>query len=694
MVLRIRLRVYLENLNKFMNKRRKRTLILLVLLLHCQVYGQVVDTSLLVREVLITGYGNSVAESRTPGIVNTISASRLNSMPLQSVDAALDMLPGVNSNRTSGLSQMVTTVSLRALGGDEQGRTLVLMDGVPVNTSDNGTVNWNSIFSNNIARIEILRGGASAMYGANAIGGVINIVTKRPAERFSVRGEVGYGSMNSWKGNLALSSRLSRNFSFFLGGNYNRTDGYINLPDSLVTPFTHPIYMHEYGILSKLLYTPNDKWELELAYNLYRDKRGEGEKILAPDGEYRRFNNDRVLFRAATDMENWRMAFATYYQRERYFKLDERMSGDSYQRFDVRADRSDMGVMFNSSVDIGNNRIGAGVELRSGSVDGGDFYQTSSDSVINRGDLDLYSIYLRDEQSLFENRLWLQFVLRYDLAQFSNGEFIASGNSVASFSNYNGKLSDNSWHKFSPNFSIRYTPVDKFTTYFTYGRGFRASILDDLCRSGWMWVGPKIANPELGPEYLDNIEWGMTLRLGRFTFDRTIYYGIGRDFLYYIPTGEKMYGKRDIFIRKNISKVRLYGAESGITYENGTSLYMNLNFTYAVSKIVEADGLEHLRGKQLTYSPKYVIKFNTIWSGRVGEASFKASYKSKQYCSEDNTQSVDGFVMCDLSLAKWLMHKRLYLKGEVLNLFDRRVTNSPDYLAPGRMFNLKLALSI
>lgn len=654
-----------------------------------------VDTSLYVGEVLVSKSIGSIQESHSSGIVNVLSAEHLSKLPLQSIDDALTMLPGVNSNRTSGLSQMVTTVSLRGLAGDEQSRTLVLMDGVPINSSDNGTVNWNSINPANVARIEVLKGAASALYGANAIGGVINIVTKKAASPLSIMGSGTYGTMNTWRSNLSLSSRISDKLSLFIGGHYSKTDGYINIADSLITPYTYPTFMHEYGLHSKLLFAPTERWELELTYSMYRDKRGEGEKILAKDGEVRRFDNDRLQFSARrVERGWWGMSVSGYYQQERYFKIDERMSGEKYQRFDVHATRNDIGINFNTSFRYKSNRLSLGAEVRGGSVDGGDYYKTSSDSVLNSGELDIYSLYIRDEQTLFKDRLWMQFALRYDLAQFHSGEFLARGESVSAFSNYNGQLQEKSWYKFSPNISIRYTPSQKITLYLTYGQGFRASILDDLCRSGWMWIGPKIANPELGPEFVDNFEFGTTMRLGRFIFDKSFYYGIGHDFLYYVPTGEKLYGKRDIFIRKNISKVEFYGGESAITYDNHNGLYMNLNYSMAISKIIQADGNVDLRGKQLTYAPKFMIKFYALWSGRLGEASLKTTYKSKQYVSEDNSEYMDGFVMCDLAIGRWFWNKSVGIRGEVLNLFDRRETNSPNYLAPGRVFNVKIMLNI
>lgn len=110
---------------------------------------------------------------------------------------------------------MHTNVSIRGLAGDEQGRTLVLFDGIPINTSDEGSVNWNSIHIDNVQRIEVFKGPGSSLYGNSAMGGVINIISKRPVSPFSLNTSGSYGSLNTWKTDLGLSSRINDKFAIF-----------------------------------------------------------------------------------------------------------------------------------------------------------------------------------------------------------------------------------------------------------------------------------------------------------------------------------------------------------------------------------------------------------------------------------------------------------------------------------------------
>lgn len=197
-----------------------------------------------------------------------------------------------------------------------------------------------------------------------------------------------------------------------------------------------------------------------------------------------------------------------------------------------------------------------------------------------------------------------------------------------------------------PRVALRYNPTRAISAYISYSQGFRASILDDLCRSGWMWVGPKIANPELGPEQIDNYEIGGTFRLTKnLSFSPSLYYAKGKDFLYYVTTGEKMWGKRDIFQRQNVSKVDVKGIEADLNYIPFNGLKINLNYSYNNPKVKDFKEKPELNNKILTYAPKNQIKGYVLWTGGIADVMFRGRYKSKQYTTEDNSAAIDGFTI-------------------------------------------------
>ncbi len=659
--------------------------------------GQKADTTLILKEIVVTGSRTERPISQSPGSIHVVTPVLLRNAPAQTTDDILVMLSGVNTTRSDGLSNMHSNVSIRGLAGDEQGRTLVLFDGIPLNTSDEGSVNWNSIHIDNVQRIEVFKGPGSSLYGNNAMGGVINIISKTPLSPLSINASTSYGSLSTWKTSLGFSSRINNQFALFISGYYNQTNGFNNIPDSLRTDPDYSIarFMKEGGIYSKILYTPISLFNIEIAYDLYQDKRGEGEKIEAPEGEYRHFNHHRIQTRFHGGKNTFSYQLACYFQRQNYFKLDERITRNTYQRFDVKSDRDDWGSILHVRLNNKHNDLSIGGEFKHGSIDGGDYYVTSPDQVLNRGTMNFVSVFIQDEITFWKERLWLQLALRYDNAFFHKGSFEAKGENVTDFNTYNGPLPNNRWDNFSPRAALRYNPTQNISTYISYSQGFRASILDDLCRSGWMWVGPKIANPELGPEKINNYEIGGKFRLlPPLSVSPSLYYACGKDFLYYVATGEKLWGKRDIYQRQNISEVEVQGLESDVDYMPFQSLKINLNYSYNHAKIKNFSKNPELNDKILTYAPKHQLKGYILWTGKSMSVMVRGRYKTKQYTTEDNSSSIAGFSVWDMQLSKRFFQNKLYISGEIINLFNNRHMNTKEYRSAGRIANLKLAVNI
>jgi len=678
-------------------KKRGFIVVFLFIFQHTYAQGQSIDTTLKLQEIVVTGSRTARDIRHTPGRIDIITPVMLKNNPALSADDIFSMLSGVNTTRSNGISEMHTNVSIRGLSGNEQGRTLVLFDGIPINTSDEGSVNWNSLHINNIQRIEVFKGPGSSLYGNNAMGGVINIIGKKAFDPFSVNASASYGSLDTRLFNLSVSGKISDKFSVFASGYYNRSDGFNNIPDSLRTPPDYSVarFMKEGGVYGKILYTPAPLFNIEAAYDLYKDKRGEGEKIKAPDGEYRHFNHHRIQGRFFGEKKIFRYNLALYFQRQDYFKLDERMSKEIYQRFDVKSHRDDRGAILNLNFTTDNNTFSIGAEFKNGSVDGGDHYVTSPDKVLNNGTMTFISVFAQEEFSFIRNIFWLQLAWRYDNAHFHKGRFEAIGENVSDFNTYNEKLKNNRWTHYSPRIALRVNPTPNLSGYISYSQGFRASILDDLCRSGWMWVGPKIANPDLGPETLDNYEIGGTFKIWKnISLAPSLYYAKGKDFLYYIATGEKMWGKRAVYQRRNVSEVAVKGAECDVNYTSGTGLNINLNYSFNESQIKQFDENPELKHKILTYAPKHQVKGTVMWLGGFLDVTLCGRYKTKQYTAENNLSSIPGFSTWDIRLSKWFKNNKFHASGEILNVFDNRHMNTKDYISSGRLFNIKLAINI
>ena len=133
---------------------------------------ELTPTALQSPQLVVTGSKRSVRVTESPVSIGTLSERDLQLRMPTTLNEVLSLQPGV---------QMVGgDVNIRGSSGYTRGagsRVLVLVDGVPLLASDNGGIYWDAVPTHNIERVEILKGPGSALYGSNALGGVINIIT-------------------------------------------------------------------------------------------------------------------------------------------------------------------------------------------------------------------------------------------------------------------------------------------------------------------------------------------------------------------------------------------------------------------------------------------------------------------------------------------------------------------------------------
>lgn len=183
------------------------------------------------EQVTVSAARTEVRLAETPGSTVLLSETDVNATPALRVDDVLRQVPGFSlyrrsDSRTANASNQ--GVSLRGLGGSASSRALVLEDGLPLVDAFGGWVYWNRVPRTSISNLEVFRGGASNLYGSDALGGVVQFITRQPqAPAFAL--ETSYGNertpdLSFWTGTRAGQWDLSLASEMF------RTDGYIIVP--------------------------------------------------------------------------------------------------------------------------------------------------------------------------------------------------------------------------------------------------------------------------------------------------------------------------------------------------------------------------------------------------------------------------------------------------------------------------------
>lgn len=665
-----------------------------------------------IDEIVVTATRVEQSAHKIPNKIHTIKTDRIESMPVNAIDETFRLVSGVNVDRPFGIFSAKSVVSMRGLSGNEQGRTLVMIDGIPVNKSDGGTVNFHLMNTNDVERIEVLKGPASALYGGNAMGGVINIISAKPLKPIESEINLGYGTFNTLLGGINLKGISKPNtirYYWRLGGRYAQSDGYITEPKHLRTEYTEKSYLNEINIQATLGLLIKEKHTIEIKSQLFDDERGAGEQVIEKLGSYSEHDTYHYHFNYFANFKRIKLRYNLYFLQENYRKLNEYMKSDEYTLYDVDSRRRDIGTMLYITTLIGKHEITSGIDARQGSVVAADVYYSSSDKIKNQGFMNLGALYVQDAFDAFK-KVRIIGGLRFDYAQFYDGAFTVENPSAkVEYMKYyeDANIAEHEWNSLTGKIAAQYLFNDRMKIYVSYGQGFRAPILDDMCRSGKTRGGFQAANPNLKPERLDNIELGFDFaKNNKFFIKPALYYSLGHDFMYFVSNGDTvdMGYPAAVLHSENVSEVEIYGAEIDFELILQKNITINANYAYSHSKILEykpsTPQMSNISGKYLVAIPQNLAYLSTTWRNKIANLNISARYVGESWVNDTNTPDekygiaakYDDYFSVDTKIYKNLW-KHLTISAEAQNLFDEIYTDSKGQLSPGRFLMIKAKLA-
>ena len=219
-----------------------------------------------------------------------ITSAELSNMAAGALDDALRSTPGFTLfRRSSSRVANPTTqgVTLRGVSGSGASRTLVLADGVPLNDPFGSWVYWNRIPQAAVERVEVVRGATGDLYGAGALGGVVQVLTVQPS-RSRARATFDGGSHDTFRGSLFGAGERD---GWFATGAYEgvNTDGaYLVAPESrgVVDTKADSDYQTGFGTVGRR----RDSWHVTLRGAAYTEERNNGTPVQVNTTEWTQFS--------------------------------------------------------------------------------------------------------------------------------------------------------------------------------------------------------------------------------------------------------------------------------------------------------------------------------------------------------------------------------------------------------------------
>ena len=436
--------------------------------------------SISIDEVVVTATRVSVSRSNVPMTISVLSREEIEESSESALLPALtEHVPGMFVTQRGVTGFGVATggtggISLRGVGGSPTTELLVLIDGHPQYMGIMGHHLPDAYVASDVEKVEVIRGPASILYGSNAMGGVVNIITrKQDKEGWSANGRIMYGSYNTRK-YMANSGMNRDRFSGYLSVNHDRTDGHRPNSDFAIT-----------NGYAKMAYRVNSHFRVWGDMSLASFEAQNPGTVSRP-----MFDNVADIIRGVTSVtvenrhEKLDGAFKLFYNFGDHQINDGYTEGGMPKNYFFRSDDHNYGITFYQSFrPFTGNRITAGIDYKHF---GGRAWNSFTDGTPNADLLKktfLYEIgcYVIMQQTLFE-KLTLNAGLRLDNNEKFGAEWI-------------------------PQAGLAYRPLQHTVFKTSVSKGFRSPTIRE------MYMFPP-QNPDLTPERMVNYELSAEQVLG------------------------------------------------------------------------------------------------------------------------------------------------------------------------------------
>ena len=597
-----------------------------------------VTRSYAINEVVVTGTRSETDVRHLPMTVSVVGRPQLEASQQTSVLPVLNsQVPGFFSTSRGVMGYGVATgasgqMSLRGIGGPAQAGLpttglLVLIDGHPQYMGLMGHPIADAYQTMMAERVEVLRGPASVLYGSNAMGGVINIVTRKMQEdgiRTNIN--IGAGSYGSIQTEATNRIRKGR-FSSTVTASYNRTDGH-----------RADMAFEQYGGYAKLGYDFTDNWKVWGDVNVTRFNATNPGSVMKPY-----IDNDQRITRGMTSF-----ALENYYEKTSgalsfFYNWGDHWINDGYQpggeplQYRFNSNDQMLGVSWYQSVQLfQGNRLTVGADyFHFGGEAWNQFFDGHRETSANK--------------SLNEVAGYVDF--RQDIAAWLT---LDAGARV----DYHSQTGT----EFIPQVGLAFHLPENAEIKAMASKGFRNPTIREM-----NMFPPQ--NPDLKPEKLWNYELSFSQRLmdNRLSYGLNVFYINGENLIIRLPNpnGSGM-------LNQNSGEIENWGAEANVGYQFNPVWSVMANYSWL-----------HMENPVLA-SPEHKLYGGVNfrkgrWSASTGIQYVKGLYTDLDAATKEN------FVLWDMQGSfKATNYLSFYVRGE--NLLAQRYEINAGYPMPKATF--------
>ena len=595
-----------------------------------------INDSLHLQEVVVTGTRSATDTRYLPQTVTVIERDLLTNQYQTSIlPTVVQQVPGLFVTSRSVLGYGVSGgaaggINMRGIAGGS-GQMMVLIDGHPQYQGIYGHPISDSYQTLMAERVEVLRGPASMLYGSNAMGGVINIVTRRPTGGNSVHTNinVGAGSYGTLQAEVANQIRSGK-FSSTIAAQYGRTDNH-----------RPRMGFEQYGGYLKLGYDFNNHWNAYVDANITHFNASQPGSTASPLYDADQWITRGMVSAAVENhygRSNGALSLYTYFGRH---KIDDGTADPAKptQRY-FRSKDALMGISLYESFQLfEGNRLTAGIDYQH--IYGYAYYTSKETGET----LDTPN---KQSGKSYRNEIAGYVEFRQDLTSWLT---VDAGLRVDHHS-----ITGTEW---IPQGGIVIRPMESGELKAMVSKGFRNPTMRE------MYLYPP-SNTDLKPERLMNYELAWSHRIGQFNYGLNLFYLKGDNMIQTMPVDGK---PRNV----NTGEIENYGLEAEAAYRINPHWRLTTNHS-----------LLHMKNHVLG-APQYKGFLGADFSQQRWNVVAGLQYINGLYTAIGDNEKKENFLLLNATVSYMLVNNlALWVRGE--NLLAQRYEINAGYPMPRATF--------
>ena len=627
-------------------------LLLLPLLATTAVHAQVAEA---LNTIVVTGTRSEKTLDETPVPTEVVDQREIQRTQARTLKDALENVPGLQLTEIHGKSGFA--VSMQGMTSDQ---VLVLIDGLPISASTGSSVDVSQYLLTEVDRIEVVKGASSAQYGSSAMGGVINVITRRIAPGWSAAGTADAGTYGAQ--NVGSPGAAHGNLRVSGGGEKWRASVAADVLDNKGFGVDPDAWTHQGDAIRREQYSGRLEW------------------LPTPAGHFW-VDASRYL---ETDTQQYEYFAPPSFVPQRKTE-------------DITRDRFTYG---------GQWRFGNGVKARLAGVtedydSRSQEYSNAVPTATRAAALRTEHVSLQFDMPAWQRQLW-QFgadVHRERLRQTANGVSEVAGNAERTANELfvqNDILFNDTWEMVlglraqdDSDFGTHYAPkiglranlptgaAWKSVLRANFGQGYRVPNLKerhylfDHSALGYVVLG----NPNLKPESSNSFQFGGTATWNeRLTLNANLFYNRVRDLIQTDMDNFTVVNGIARYTYRNVAQARTQGLETGARWQASSALAFNAGYTYTDSQDLDT-------GTELTRRPRSIARLGLDWQLQPAtELSVRARYQSSELAASTSPARSPGWATLDFVLNQKIGRDVTAFLG-VKNLTNRQrdFSNASDF---------------